>query len=60
LADALRPTTRIFRMGEDVLYDFELNAGAPEPSADAIPQNTINEDTIAQDVLSRAELSRIR
>ena len=60
LADALRPTTRIFRMGEDVLYDFELNAGAPEPSADAIPQNTINEDTITQDVLSRAELSRIR
>lgn len=60
LADALRPATRIFRMGEDVLYDFELGAGVPEPSADAIPQNTLNEDTVTQAVLSRAELSRIR
>jgi riboflavin biosynthesis pyrimidine reductase len=55
LADALRPAARIFRMGEDVLYDFDLRAGAPEPSADAIPENTINEVAI-----SRGELSRIR
>jgi riboflavin-specific deaminase-like protein len=32
LADALRPPTRIFRMGEDVLYDFDLGP-APKPHA---------------------------
>lgn len=59
LADALRPATRIFRMGEDVLYDFDLSAESPrtasEHCADVIPQITINEVAI-----SRAELSRIR
>ncbi len=55
LADALRPATRLFRMGEDVLYDFDLSAGAPDHSADAIPQTTINDVAIR-----RAELSRIR
>ncbi len=41
LADALRPATRLFRMGPDVLYDFDLSADAfaavPEPAADAAP-----------------------
>ncbi|WP_296811919.1 RibD family protein [Thiocapsa sp.] len=59
LADALRPATRIFRMGEDVLYDFDLSAESPrtasEHCADVIPQNTISENAIG-----RAELSRIR
>jgi diaminohydroxyphosphoribosylaminopyrimidine deaminase / 5-amino-6-(5-phosphoribosylamino)uracil reductase len=45
LADALRPATRIFRMGEDVLYDFDLRAEAPS-GCDALG--------------STAELARIR
>ncbi|HSO84073.1 RibD family protein [Thiocapsa sp.] len=59
LADALRPATRIFRMGEDVLFDFELSAGtsasAPEYTADVIPRDRLDEEAII-----RAELSRIR
>jgi diaminohydroxyphosphoribosylaminopyrimidine deaminase / 5-amino-6-(5-phosphoribosylamino)uracil reductase len=59
LADALRPATRIFRMGEDVLFDFELSAGtsasAPEHTADVIPRDRLDEEAII-----RAELSRIR
>jgi riboflavin-specific deaminase-like protein len=41
LADALRPAARLFRMGPDVLYDFDLStdafAAVPEPAADAAP-----------------------
>ncbi|RKT46252.1 RibD family protein [Thiocapsa rosea] len=55
LADALRPATRIFRMGEDVLYDFDLSAGAPDHSTDASPQMSMDEAAV-----NRAELSRIR
>jgi riboflavin-specific deaminase-like protein len=59
LADALRPATRLFRMGEDVLYDFELTAESPAPapadSAVEIPQNALDDEAI-----TRSELSRIR
>jgi riboflavin-specific deaminase-like protein len=35
MADTLRPTTRIFRMGEDMLYDFDLtpNQGTTSPAS---------------------------
>ena len=59
LADALRPATRIFRMGEDVLYDFELSAGTPvsvtEQSDDTLTDKTFNDVAIG-----RGELCRIR
>ena len=30
LSDALRPAVRIYRMGEDVLYDFDLTGAAAD------------------------------
>jgi riboflavin-specific deaminase-like protein len=33
LGDCLRPPARIYRMGEDVLYDFDLRAAGDKPDA---------------------------
>jgi hypothetical protein len=35
LRDGLRPAHRVFRMGEDVLFDCDLRAGAPTPDGPA-------------------------
>jgi diaminohydroxyphosphoribosylaminopyrimidine deaminase / 5-amino-6-(5-phosphoribosylamino)uracil reductase len=37
MADALRPTARLFRMGDDVLYDFDLAAAPAAPAMDPAP-----------------------
>lgn len=50
MADALRPKTRIFQMGEDVLYDFDLSAPVLSTHVAQAPA----EQSAA------AELSRIR
>lgn len=35
LGDCMRPPVRVFRMGEDVLYDFDLRCAAREPASPA-------------------------
>lgn len=37
MADTLRPRARIFRMGDDVLYDFDLTGSAPCPASATSP-----------------------
>lgn len=46
MAEALRPAPRIFIMGEDMLYDFEL-AGSSVPSA-STPEGLITEENCSQ------------
>lgn len=50
MANALRPSTRLFKMGEDILYDFDLS---PPVSSSPVAQAQTEQ-------AASAELSRIR